>query len=90
MPERMTDSSKDLSQQPQDQQQGLPSDLGNEMSSRAGYYDESPSGETDTPVGQPNTDVTNPDAVPTVTGNDRGMNQTGTSFGTTGEDDKLL
>ena len=89
MPERMTDSSKDISQQPQDQQ-GLPGDLGNEMSSRAGYHDESPSGETETPVGQPNTDVTNPGAVPTVTGNDRGINQTGTSFGTTAEDDKLV
>ncbi|WP_339096272.1 hypothetical protein WDJ50_02990 [Deinococcus sp. VB142] len=85
----MTDSNKDLPQRPQDQQ-GLPSDLGNEMSSRAGYYDESPSGEGETPVGQPSTDTTNPGGVPTVTGDDRGMHQTGTSFGPTPEDDKLL
>ena len=79
----MTDSS-------QKQPGGLPSDAGNEMSDRAGYYDESPSGETETPVGRPSTDTTAPGAVPTVTGDDRGMHQTDTSFGTTSEDDKSV
>ena len=75
---------------PKNEQSGLPSDAGNEMSERAGYYDESPSGDTETPVGRPSTDTTSPGAVPTVTGDDRGMHQTGTSFGTTPEDDKLV
>ena len=79
----MTDSS-------QKQPGGLPSDVGNEMSDRAGYYDESPSGETETPVGRPSTDTTSPGAVPTVTGERRGVSSTGTSFGTTGNDDKKV
>ena len=69
---------------------GLPEDAGNGMSSRAGYTGESESGRTETPVGQPMQDAVAPDAVPTPTGSERGMNQTGTSFGTTGNDDKQL
>ncbi|MFC5848665.1 hypothetical protein [Deinococcus petrolearius] len=34
-----------------DQQQGLPDDAGNEMSDRAGYMDDSDSGDMNTPVG---------------------------------------
>ena len=80
----------DPKNEPKNEQGGLPNDLGNEMSDRAGYYDESPSGDTETPVGRPSTDTTSPGAVPTVTGDDRGMHQTGTTFGTTPEDDKLI
>ncbi|SEI74123.1 hypothetical protein SAMN04488058_101489 [Deinococcus reticulitermitis] len=69
---------------------GLPDDAGNGMSSRSGYYDESESGRTETPVGQPRQDAVTPDAVPTSTGDDRGLNETGTSFGTAGSDDKPL
>jgi len=32
-------------------QAGLPEDAGNDLSERAGHYDESPSGQTDTPIG---------------------------------------
>lgn len=46
-------------------QGGLPADAGNDMSSRAGYYDESESGRRETPVGQPRQDTVTPDAVPT-------------------------
>jgi len=41
----------DPKNEPKNEQGGLPNDIGNEMSDRAGYYDESPSGDTETPVG---------------------------------------
>ena len=71
-------------------QTALPDDLGNDMSERSGHYDESESGLTDTPTGQgtPNGQPTG--AVPTVTGERRGVSSTGTSFGTTGNDDKKV
>lgn len=67
---------------------GLPEDAGNGMSERSGYYDESESGMTDTTIGQSTPDGQPTGAVPTVTGNDRGVNSTGTSFGPDGNDDK--
>ncbi|MXV18061.1 hypothetical protein [Deinococcus xianganensis] len=61
-------------------QGGLPADAGNGMSDRSGYMDNSESGMTDTDTGtarvtdgQDQTDATTP--------------ATGTSFGTTGNDD---
>ena len=38
--------------QPKDPQGGLPDDLGNGMSERSGYYDESETGMTNTPIGR--------------------------------------
>ncbi|CAM3669810.1 M-like protein [Deinococcus saxicola] len=44
-----------------DPQGGLPDDLGNGMSDRSGYYDESETGMTDTPIGR---ERPSPKAVP--------------------------
>ncbi|MBB6015742.1 hypothetical protein ACFP9V_04695 [Deinococcus radiopugnans] len=44
-----------------DRQGGLPDDLGNDMSERSGYYDESETGMTDTPIGR---ERQPPEAVP--------------------------
>lgn len=67
-----------------DEQGSLPPDAGNEMSDRAGYYDDSESGSTDTPVGSSTAGDGN--AVPGVDG-DRPVMDTGTSFGTDPNDD---
>lgn len=55
------DASGPESTAPDNRQGGLPDELGNEMSERSGYYDESESGMTNTPVGQQRQ---SPDAVP--------------------------
>ena len=61
-------------------QPALPDDAGNEMSDRSGYYDESESGRTDTPTfpGNP--------AAPTETPGSGALTDTGTTFGTGGDD----
>jgi len=61
-------------------QHGLPDDAGNDMSERSGYYDESESGMTDTPTfpGNP--------AAPTDPPGSDALSDTGTTFGTSGDD----
>lgn len=67
-----------------DEQGGLPADTGNGMSDRAGNYDESETGMTDTPTGNSTAGTGN--AVPGVDG-DRPAMDTGTSFGVDPNDD---
>ena len=69
-----------------DHQQGLPDDAGNGMSDRAGYTDNSESGELDTPLG--NGAAPAPEAVPQTAGQSDSDHSTGTSFGTLPQDDK--
>ena len=71
-----------------DKKTGLPADAGNGMSERSGHYDESDSGRTDTPVGQPTQDTTQPDAVPGQSGGRPGLSESGTSFDTDPSGDK--
>ncbi|WP_295814636.1 hypothetical protein [uncultured Deinococcus sp.] len=68
-----------------DEQGGLPSDAGNGMSDRAGSYDESETGMTDTPTGTSTAGDGN--AVPDVDG-ERPAMDTGTSFGVDPNDDE--
>lgn len=67
-------------------QTGLPDDAGNGMSDRAGYYDESETGMTDTPLGDDAAPA--PEAVPETAGQSDSDHSTGTSFGTMPQDDK--
>ncbi|MPY67227.1 hypothetical protein F8S09_11070 [Deinococcus sp. SDU3-2] len=61
-------------------QPALPDDLGNELSERSGYYDESESGMSNTP-----TFPGNPASPLDVPGSDA-ITDTGTTFGTGGDD----
>lgn len=61
-------------------QGGLPDDAGNDMSERSGSYDESGSGMTDTPI------TTGDDSLGTGTPGTGAVSDTGTTFGTGGDD----
>lgn len=74
-------------------QGGLPADLGNGMSDRAGWTDESESGRTETPLvtDSPRRPSDREDmGIPDLPGQADDGDSTGTTFGTTGMDDKRL
>ncbi|MBB5235749.1 hypothetical protein [Deinococcus budaensis] len=62
---------------------GLPGDLGNGMSDRSGWYDESGSGMTDTSV------FTGNPAAPLDIPGSGALDDTGTTFGTGGDDQEM-
>ena len=71
------DASGPESSATENRQGGLPDELGNEMSERSGYYDESESGMSNTPVGQQRQ---SPDAVPDPSVFDRGVDHAVRAF----------
>jgi len=66
--------------------------LGNNMSDRSGWTSESESGDTDTPVGQPDTSLSGDiGGTPTAQGgSNSGQHQTGTEYGADPQDDKPM
>lgn len=70
---------------------GLPTDLGNQMSGRSTWTDESESGRSDTPIvtDSPRRPSDHEErGVPDLPGQADDGSSTGTTFGTTGQDDK--
>lgn len=74
------DSRRDVSQTGEGDQGGLPDDAGNDMAERSGYTRDSGSGQTDTPI------ATGDPAGRTDTPGSGALTDTGTTFGTGGDD----
>ena len=77
------DRTRDPSRSGPQNQGGLPDDAGNGMAERSGWYDESGSGETDTPT------ATGDPAGTRQTPASGALSDTGTTFGTGGDDQGL-